>query len=131
MADHSVSPPPADSLKATYVKKPPKASGQDPCTEKPGNNIKNKSTDEIQEFQPPLSIVEREQHLVEKFEQNQRWSTFEGKFPRGVANIKRLFDMLPNAKIAASDLRPVPSSFKINGVYRTQSVQGTQSAVNV
>jgi len=47
MADHSVSPPPADSLKATYVKKPPKASGQDPCTEKPGNNIKNKSTDEI------------------------------------------------------------------------------------
>ena len=39
--------------------------------------------------------------------------------------------MLPNAQVVASDLRPVQSSFKINGVYRTQSVQGTQSAVNV
>lgn len=47
MADHSSSPAPADAFKSTYVQKPPKHTGQDPCTEKPGKNIKNKSTDEI------------------------------------------------------------------------------------
>ena len=61
MADHSSEQPPADAFKSTYVKKPPKHTGQDPCTDKPGKNIKNKSTDEIQEFQPPKNMVEREQ----------------------------------------------------------------------
>jgi hypothetical protein len=47
MADHSAEQAPADPFKSTHVKKPPKPTGQDPCTDKPGKNIKNKSTDEI------------------------------------------------------------------------------------
>jgi hypothetical protein len=47
MADHSPDQAPADAFKATHVKKPPKHTGQDPCTDKPGKNFKNKSTDEI------------------------------------------------------------------------------------
>ena len=47
MADHSTDQAPADAFKATHVKKPPQHTGQDPSTDKPGKNFKNKSTDEI------------------------------------------------------------------------------------
>jgi hypothetical protein len=39
IADHSVDPPPADPFKSVHVAKPPKPTGQDPCTAKV-NHIK-------------------------------------------------------------------------------------------
>jgi hypothetical protein len=61
------------------------------------------------------------EHLAKKQELNHRWTTSEMNFGRG-EKVKRVFDLLPPAKMAPADYRPVPSSFNVGGVYRQKSI---------
>lgn len=43
-------------------------------------------------------------------------------FGRGGDRVKRVFDLLPPAKMAPADFRSVGSSFNLGGVYRQKSM---------
>lgn len=88
----------------------------DPCVDKP-NNITYSRPSMDAEYAPPDNMIELAERYDAKQELNHRWTTQEMNFGRG-ANVKRVFDLLPKAKMSISDYRPLPSSFNVGGVYR-------------
>ena len=70
------------------------------------------------EYQPPENLVDLAERYGLKKELNHRWTTSEMHFGRGGDRVKRVFDLLPKAKLAPADFKPVPSSFNVGGIYR-------------
>ena len=67
-------------------------------------------------------MIELAEKYTAKQELNHRWTTAEMHFGRGTTKVKRLFDLLPRAKMAPADYRPLPSSFNVGGIYRQKSI---------
>jgi len=82
------------------------------------NNITHARASLDAEYQPPDNLIELADRYAAKQEQNHRWTTAEMHFGRGGERVKRVFDLLPRARMAPADYRPVPSSFNAGGVYR-------------
>ena len=121
ISDHMDQEPTKDAFKVLYVAKPPKPTGQDPCTEKVTRVRHVACTDEA-EHEAPNTIAEKLAQFESAKYMSHKWSKMERQFVRGEKKVRRFFDSLPGAAPAASDLNEVPSSFNPLGIHKQNQI---------